>query len=97
MELIVSVLEQRIELAAYTYFRVGLWIGKRSFEINFCRYRNGMFQFCVDLPLVHITNMVYRKTVTDTPPNNDVVVGYLPTCRSISQLSGNIFWYKIKI
>lgn len=81
---ILEVWEYMPEMAAFAYSRIKL----NRWDVEFYRLREGTFQFRIDLPFIHITNTMYRVTVSN---------GTDPLYRSIPVVSGKVFWHKIKI
>ena len=85
-----------VEIDAHSYFR---WI-LNKWEISFYKQRNGLFQFTIDLPFIHITNTMVRRHVNPmmnpenwdkdpTNPEMSVTVHAVTT--------GNVFGWKNKI
>ncbi len=88
---LLEICEYRMEMAAYSYFRWRL----NSWEISLYREKAGSFQFWVDLPFIHINNVMERRIVQDIVPITDKIVGVNPHYHTISITSGKVFFWKI--
>ena len=83
---ILEICEPLYEMDAYGYFRWRL----NNWRLEFYELRNGLFQFQIDLPFIHITNTMFRKV-------EDRGEFAVPRYIVVQQVSGCIFGWKIKI
>ena len=90
---LLEICEPRWEMDAYTYFRWRF----NNWGIEFSRHRDGLFAFRIDLPFIHINNVVSTtQEVTEVAdPGTDYGVRYIRTIHQV--ISGKILWWKIKI
>ena len=79
-----EVCEYRSEIRAYSYFRWRL----NRWEISF--YKEHEFQFWIDLPFIHINNVLEQRVVEVADPDFGI------RCIVKSITSGKVMWWKIK-
>ena len=96
---LLEIREYRYEMDAYTYFRWKL----NRWGIDLYRTERDRVSlvktlyFRIDLPFIHITNTIYRNTVSEGINSDNVMLGVAPQYRSTPVVSGKVLFWKIKI